>query len=227
MTHSEIYKKFFIEYDKDLITSSYPSLTLVEVCNFLNKAYLAIIAQKFTGNNLRQVFFEGDIKVITDLQQLIHSNTECSRQGKHELYNNVIIYNFPTKDTLYPIGGTFVANNKIQNVSIVSHEIAKRFAATSVNIPWIESPVATIENDKILVYYDAYKYKNLDEANSAKLYVTYIKKPKEFTPTSGDTSFELNDSMVEELINLAITFVLGNVESSKLETQVGLLKLES
>jgi len=44
MTHSEIYKKFFIEYDKDMITSSYPSLTLTEVCNFLNKAYLALIA---------------------------------------------------------------------------------------------------------------------------------------------------------------------------------------
>lgn len=227
MTHSEIYKKFFIEYDKDSITSSYPSLTLVEVCNFLNKAYLALIAQKLIGNNPRQVVFEGDIKVITDLQQLIHSNSQCPRQGKHELYNNVIIYDFPTNDTLYPLEGTFVANNEIQNVSIVSHEVAKRFAATNVNLPWIESPVATIENDKILVYYDAYKYKNLDDPNSAKLYVTYIKKPKEFAPTSLNVQFELNDNMVEELINLAITFVLNNVESSKLEKQIGLLKFES
>ena len=46
MTHNDIYTKFMIEYDKANITSSYPSLTEYEIATILDKAYLAIIAQK-------------------------------------------------------------------------------------------------------------------------------------------------------------------------------------
>jgi hypothetical protein len=54
MTHSDIYTKFMIEYDKANITSSYPSLTKYEIATILDKAYLALIAQKYTGNNTRR-----------------------------------------------------------------------------------------------------------------------------------------------------------------------------
>ena len=53
MTHKDIYTKFMIEYDKANITSSYPSLTPYEVATILDKAYLALIARKPTGNNPR------------------------------------------------------------------------------------------------------------------------------------------------------------------------------
>jgi hypothetical protein len=53
MTHADIYKKFMIEYDKANIASSYPSLTPYEVATILDKAYLALIARKMTGNNPR------------------------------------------------------------------------------------------------------------------------------------------------------------------------------
>lgn len=53
MTHADIFTKFVIEYDKANITSSYPSLTDYEIATVLDKAYLALIAQKFTGNNAR------------------------------------------------------------------------------------------------------------------------------------------------------------------------------
>jgi hypothetical protein len=60
-----------IEYDKANVTSSYPSLTQYEVATLLDKAYLALIARKFTGNNPRQSAFETDIKSISDLQPLV------------------------------------------------------------------------------------------------------------------------------------------------------------
>jgi len=44
MKHSDIYKKFMIEYDKAQIASSYPSLTEYEIATVLDKAYLALIA---------------------------------------------------------------------------------------------------------------------------------------------------------------------------------------
>lgn len=71
MTHKDIYTKFMIEYDKANVTSSYPSLTEFEVATMLDKAYLALISQKVTGNNVRKSSFEADIKNIADLQPLV------------------------------------------------------------------------------------------------------------------------------------------------------------
>lgn len=71
MTHKDIYTKFMIEYDKANVTSSYPSLTEYEVATVLDKAYHALIAQKITGNNVRRVALEGDLKSVTDIQPLI------------------------------------------------------------------------------------------------------------------------------------------------------------
>ena len=71
MTHKNIYTKFMIEYDKANVTSSYPALTEFEVATMLDKAYLALISQKVTGNNIRKSSFEADIKSIADLQPLV------------------------------------------------------------------------------------------------------------------------------------------------------------
>lgn len=71
MTHKDIYTKFMIEYDKANVTSSYPSLTEYEVATVLDKAYHALIAQKVTGNNVRRVALEGDLKSVTDIQPLV------------------------------------------------------------------------------------------------------------------------------------------------------------
>ena len=71
MTHADIFTKFMIEYDKANITSSYPSLTDYEIATVLDKAYLALLAQKITGNNPRQVGFEADVKAIEDMRPLI------------------------------------------------------------------------------------------------------------------------------------------------------------
>ena len=50
MTYKDILTKYMIEYDKANVTSSYPSLTKYEIATILDKAYLAILAQKLTGN---------------------------------------------------------------------------------------------------------------------------------------------------------------------------------
>lgn len=44
---------------------------------------------------------------------------------------------------------------------------------------------------------------------------------------SEDTLFELSDTMAEELINLAIVIATNTVESSRLQSQINLLNLES
>ena len=71
MTHKDIFTKFMIEYDKANVTSSYPSLTEYEIATVLDKAYMALIAQKVTGNNVRRSPFEADVKSVSDLQPLV------------------------------------------------------------------------------------------------------------------------------------------------------------
>lgn len=105
MTYSDIYKKFLIEYDKDATTSSYPSLTITEIANILDKAYLAIIAQKLTGTNTRGVGFEGDIKAIEDIRPLL-TTTTCTRITSTSLLPDYIsanerVFGYPDSDVLY------------------------------------------------------------------------------------------------------------------------------
>lgn len=101
MTHKDIYTKFMIEYDKANVTSSYPSLTEYEVATVLDKAYNALIAQKVTGNNIRRVSLEGDLKAIQDIAPLITTHSD----GLESIENlNVACRDLP-EDLLYFVSG--------------------------------------------------------------------------------------------------------------------------
>ena len=241
MTHSDIYTKFMIEYDKANITSSYPSLTKYEIATILDKAYLALIAQKYTGNNTRRQPFESDIKAIEDLQPLIKRvTTNGSKQGDncYKFYTHlgntvqyIVDLSLEIQDKVTSQDGS---NHDIVPVNIVSHEIAKRFKSTINNMPWIKEPVGCIEGKTILVYVDPSIVKI--NGSSSCLDVRYIQTPNKFATgpgTSerdydfGNTQFELSDEMAEELINLAIIMSTEIVESSRLTSKINTRPLES
>lgn len=230
MKHSDIYTKFMIEYDKANVTSSYPSLTKFEIAQVLNKAYLALIAQKLTGNNPRRVGFEGDPKAIEDIRPLIvHLKGLTGTQD--DTVSNMYNYDLPV-DYLYHVNGNLHSykhissiDNKshiIQPIGITTHAIAERYKASSTNLPWVKTPVAYLEENQIKVLTDSYT-----TDGDMKLDLSYIKKPNKFTADFGDTTFELNDSMAEELINQAIVNSAEIVESTRLNTQLQTKSLEA
>jgi len=103
MTHRDIYTKFMIEYDKANVTSSYPSLTPYEVATLLDKAYLALIARKVTGNNPRRSQLESDIKSVSDLEPLIKTvDLSLSHVNR-----NISNYTLPN-DFLYYVSSNMV-----------------------------------------------------------------------------------------------------------------------
>lgn len=223
MTYKDIHKKYMIEYDKENVTSSYPSLTTYEIATILDKAYLALIAQKLTGNQQR-VPFEGDIKAIEDVRNLIASK-KISKSNTTLPIDNAVIYKL--SDILYFLTALVLIDGKLVTTNLVTHEIAKNFMHTATNRPWIKNSVCYIEGDNLIVLYDDYSHKNVGD-----LQLTYIKQPDKFVDhiigkTFDDTQFALNDTMVEELISLAIIMSLETVESPRLQTKLNTKALES
>lgn len=223
MTYKDIHKKYMIEYDKENVTSSYPSLTTYEIATILDKAYLALIAQKLTGNQQR-VPFEGDIKAIEDVRNLIASK-KISKSNTTLPIDNAVIYKL--SDILYFLTALVLIDGKLVTTNLINHEIAKNFMHTATNRPWIKNSVCYIEGDNLIVLYDDYSHKNVGD-----LQLTYIKQPDKFVDhiigkTFDDTQFALNDTMVEELISLAIIMSLETVESPRLQTKLNTKALES
>lgn len=245
MTHKDIYTKFMIEYDKANVASSYPSLTEYEIATILDKAYNALIAQKFTGNNPRRSSFESDNKSISDLQPLIKTdvctgsldavNSFSANLPNEFLYyiSSCIEHTIPEKSK--PMDELTV---RIINVKLVDHNTANKFLISPTNLPWVKTPVCYIEGNKITVIYDP-----MMQDLETDISVTFIKKPNTFVKeklTEGNTyftwigdtvpeayKFECNDTVAEELISLAVTFALENVESQRLNTKLNMRGLEA
>lgn len=211
MTHKDIYIKFMIEYDKANTTSSYPSLTKYEIATILDKAYLAIIAQKVTGNNQRKVGFEADIKAIEDLRPLI-SNTYMNKKEDESNYStNDIVFTLP-EDYLYYVTAKFITDT-VYNVHLIDHIFAEKYMTTANNLPWVPNPVIFFEDKEAHILVDP----SIDTEECTSR-ITYIKEPKKFTSNyknDDKTDFELSDNIAEELINLAIVFATNIVESSR------------
>ena len=240
MTHSDIKTKFLIEYDKMNTTSSYPSLTDYEIATVLDKAYLATIANKLTGNNPRKAMFESDNKAIEDIRPLITTellskkkiNTDVLTIQLPDAYcSNMVRYGIPNQGWMYFLNGFLTLNvsDSRLRVQLVNHEDAYNFMNTASNKPWVPIPTIYIEGDEIRLLYDSFKY-NLSDIGS--LYCTYIKKPVLFVKGnecdfSNNTEFELNDNVAQEVINLAIIMSAEIVESQRLSTKASINSFES
>ena len=155
-------------------------------------------------------------------------------------------------DTMIGVGRARIPRYN-RNVKLVTHAIAEKFFATATNMPWIKEPVAYIENNTFYYIYDNVKIDSDDDLvaadTPAAVGMTYIKTPNKFAKNldeidgavsyfdwdpefeDGETpveyEFELNDTAAEELVNLAITFALENVESQRLNTKLNTRGLEA
>ena len=183
-----------IEYDKANVTSSYPSLTKYEVATILDKAYLALIARKLTGNNTRRVPFEYDVKAIEDLRPLITSKivntstaiTTASNELAFKLPDDLLYY--LEGQASYTNDNSEPADNKDhfnEIVNLVDHRTAQRFRATNTNMPWIKQPVSFLQGDDVYVLYDTYKHRD-----PLSLLVTYLEKPASFVASLVGTEDE-------------------------------------
>lgn len=236
MTYASVIEKFLIEYDKADITSSYPSLTDYEIATILDKAYLALIAQKVTGTNFRRAGFEADVKAVEDMRSLMQRST-VAVQSYASGAQNEWISSIPTS-FLYLIEGSVdmeMRGEKVvaQPAVLMSHDAAQTYKTSTTNLPWIKNPVIYLEGNYIHILIDQYKYPYfpvLDSSHNANCSIVYIKQPTKFVDVYGNNEspeMDINDSMVEELINLAIIMSTEIVESTRLQGKINTSALES
>lgn len=231
MTHADIYEKFMIEYDKENVTTSYPSLTEYEIATLLDKAYLALIAQKFTGNNMRRVPFEGDEKAVEDLQPLVSQATIAQFQLKN--YRQIV---FPlNNDMMYIVDVFFRSNSSTlgEHGKQIQSKYMYKFMDSHNNEPWSKEAIYCIYDDSIVLIYKNINIIDTLGNSDIQAICTYIKYPQKFVDKNKkisqqtDIIFELSDSMAEELINLALVMSTEIVESPRMQTKAQLRGLES
>lgn len=115
--------------------------------------------------------------------------------------------------------------------------MASKFFTSAFNMPWIKVPVVYIEDGNLYIVYDLLNAPNFNDTT-----IVYIKRPNTFvkdlkTPTTGyityfegtgeQYQFECNSTVAEELISLAVTFALENVESQRLNSKLNMRGLEA
>ena len=128
-------------------------------------------------------------------------------------------------------------SSRMVPTKLVTHDMATKFYTSSFNMPWIKTPVCYIENNKLYVVYDL-----LNAPESINGTIIYIKKPNAFVKdhlnedctffddnNTNDPAynFECNSTVAEELISLAVSFALENVESQRLNSKLNMRGLEA
>lgn len=226
MTVPEAHIAFKIETDKNAVNigmSGCPSFLPEEIDYWLYTAYLIKIATKFTGNNNLQALFEGNIKRVADLEGLVKTDrsiTLLSESISNRLtmndFKSSVTYGDEAQDKrMYFIEGILhFGNNKIANVKPISHEQARRFLETYSNKPWIEEPVAILEDNKLIVFVD----KDL-MIGPYTIDITYLAYPRKINNQDiTSTLDEVPEYMQYEVIKLAADMAIENIESPRTQT---------
>lgn len=225
MTIAEAHIAFKVEADKNAVNigmSGCPSFLPEEIDYWLYTAYLSKIATKFTGNNTIQTSFEGNAKRVADLEGLVRTDkglTLFSETTNNRLtlndFKSSIKYGSDTQDKrMYFIQGTLHFGSKLANVKLISHENALRFLETYNNKPWIEEPVAILEDNKLIVFVD----RDL-MTGPYTIDLTYLAYPRKINNQDiTSTLDEIPEYMQYEVVKLAADMALENVESPRVQS---------
>lgn len=226
MTVSELHILFKVELDKNAVNvgiNGCPSFLPEEIDYWLNSAYLSKVSTKFTGNNPIQTPFDGNYKRIADLQKLIMTDkslTVLSETANNKItlndFTSSITYNEGTQEKrMFPLSGTLYFSNGYAAVfRMISHENAQKFQRTYNNRPWIEDPVAILENNQLILYVDQDLM-----PGPYSIDLTYIKYPRKVNNeeiTSGMD--DIPEYMQFEVIKLAADMAIENIESPRSQT---------
>lgn len=224
MTREELHTAFKVEIDKNSKSIAYggcPAFLDEEIDYWLNQATLTVVNTKFTGNNTLQQAFEGSVKRIQDLEKLVKTDKAISATTETDT-NRIIFSNLcgTSSNRMFFVNAVVHwknANNNRKPTStarLIDHTIANRFLETYNNKPWIDVPVATIEDNTLYIY--------VDTDNMLAPYtvdITYIKYPTKVENLGTDGMTEIPEYMQYEIVNKAALLALEDIESKRTQSK--------
>lgn len=226
MTVSDAHIAFKIETDKNAVNigmSGCPSFLPEEIDYWLYSAYLVKVATKFTGNNSLQTPFEGSVKRIADLEGLVRvdkgltllSETTSNRLTMSDFKSSITYGDTAQDKRMYFIQGVLhFGSSKLANVRPISHQQALNFLETYNNKPWIEEPVAILEDNKLIVFVD----RDL-MVGPYTIDITYLAYPRKINNQDiTSTLDEVPEYMQYEIVKLAADMAIENIESQRVQT---------
>lgn len=222
MISQEFHNNIDIELDKSL-DYEFPYI-LPEVKDYwLTKAELRVINQKAFGNNPKKEAFDESVKRIDDLKEIVKTEDLIPIVLSYDIpYSES--YSLPT-DYLY----FYVANARgtriLRNGSILPNYfygvdlIPRTDAYNYVSKPGVNHRDSDrikiyIEDRHIVAVHDYYT------TEITKLELSYLKKPVGFNYIT-ETTTELQD-LANEIIDEAVSMIIENFESQRLQGQVAL-----
>lgn len=226
MTRDELHIAFKIEMDKNAQNIAYggcPAFLPEEVDYWLNKGYYDVITTKFTGQTSTQTAFEGSVKRTSDLERLVATDkgitAEITPDTNCITVSNLLNRSESNTGRLFFIQAILHWNKDEEDyssvVDLIDHETSKRYVMTYNNNPWISKPVATIENNQLLIYVDP-----IEMTGTFTIDITYVKHPTLINNLPSDTGLtEVPEPVQNEIVNKAVQLALDNIESQRIQTK--------
>lgn len=213
MTKDQLHIAFKIAMDKNATSIAFggcPAFLDEEIDYWLNQGMYQEVSNKFTGLNTLKQPFEQSVKRIHDLEQLVVTDTNIALEKNS---NNECVAKDVLNGKLFFVEGMLHFNGKSSNLILLDHASVKPFKETYDNKPYVQTPVATIENNDICIYYDPISM----ESDSYSMDLTYVKIP---------TLNDFPDYMQYEIVNRAVELALENIESQRVQTKSQLNQLD-
>lgn len=226
MTRDELHIAFKIEMDKNAQSTAYggcPAFLPEEVDYWLNKGYYDVITTKFTGQTTTKTAFEGSVKRISDLERLVATDKDISVQITPNTncitVSNLLNRSETNTGRLFFIQAILHWNKDGEDyssvVDLIDHETSKKYVLTYNNNPWVDRPVAIIENNSLLIYVDP-----IEMTGTFTIDITYVKHPTLIDNLPSDTGLtEVPEPVQNEIVNRAVQLALDNIESQRIQVK--------
>lgn len=241
MTIQQFHREFKIALDK-VDSSSYPEFLDGEIDYYLNEAQDRFIKTRYGGNNLYRARFEEIQKRTDDLKELVVSNfalvslaTSYSSVGQNvymadlsKLYTTIELDQLSGNS--YMIYVKSLSSIKIDDCvkfvpnKLVQHDDINTLINDPFNKPNLTKNLIFFENGNIFIW-------ATPEVTVESLFVTFIKRPAQMNiGTYGNpiVECELSEYTHKEIVQLAVSIAIENIESPRVETQepINISKIE-
>lgn len=224
MTREQFHSYFKVAMDKNSQSVAFggcPAFLPEEIDYWLDQGLYQEISNKFTGNNYLKTSFEVSVKRIHDLEKLIRTDHNVGANTESNS-NKCFITNLFNGNRMFFVDATLNFNNKKAAVKLIDHSDATKFKKTYNNNPWIEEPVAVIENNTLYIYYDPMSM----ISDTYSVDITYVKFPTKIEDLPTEGMSEIPEYMQFEVINRAVELALEDIESKRIQTKSQLNQID-